>query len=403
LGVQEPELLKIYTLGKFQVFKGDKNLTKKYPKSRRPWLLFQFFVTNLGKALPSEIVVETLWPGSFYENPQHSLRNLIYRLRQMLGDKGSRERYIIQTQGNYLFNTRSNYWCDFEEMERLSEKGLSLKDNDPQKVELLEKAYQLYGGEFLPSRPYEEWTVNLRLYCQRLFFKVVVELCSLYEEKEQWKKIISLCENALEFEPFEENLHLNYIRALINCEQKAKAKNHFHQTNSLFQNELGVELGFDIDEIINNKNNHEGKGLPSPFGNFQEILEEREEGKGAFLCDSENFRMIYQLEERRAERNIRKSSLASLQLIGPKGKEITEQELLKKGRVLQKTLLSSLRKGDVVCPNGAGEFFLLIVDVPPEKVDKILNRVAAKYYENSPDEELRINVKHRPLFQGGTI
>jgi len=403
LGGQEQKQLKIFTLGKFQVFTGEENLTKKYPKSRRPWLLFQFLLTNAGQSLSSEIVVGTLWPATNYENPQHSLRNLVYRLRQMLKDEGNGDRYIIQTQGNYSFNTRSNYWCDFEELEKLLERAFSLKDKDPQKIKLLEKAYQLYGGEFLPSRPYEEWTVNLRLYCQRIFLKVVVELNRLYEEKNQWKKTIALCEKALEFEPFEENLHWSYVQSLIKTDQKARAKNHYHQTHALFQKELGVSLGFDIDEMINKHNNFEPKNSSSTWGDFQEILEEKEEDKGAFICDGENFRMIYQLEERRAERNIRKSSLASLQLIAPKGKKLPEAELDEKSRILQGTLLNCLRRGDVIFPNKPGEFLLLLVDVPPDKVDKVLNRIASKYYENSPDDEVRINVRHRPLLQGGTI
>jgi len=403
LGGQNKKQLKIFTLGKFQVFSGEENLTKKHPKSRKPWLLFQFLLTNAGKALPSEIIVGTLWPDINYENPHHSLRNLVYRLRNKLKDEGNGERYIIQAQGNYSFNTRSNYWCDFEELEQLSERAFSLEDKDPQKIELLEKAYQLYGGEFLPSRPYEEWTVNLRIYCQRIFLKVVVELSRLYKERKQWEKNISLCEKALEFEPFEENLHWSYVLSLIKSDQKARAKNHFHQTNTLFQKELGVELGFDIDELINNHKNIEPKNSSTTWGDFQEVLEEKEEDKGAFLCDSENFRMIYQLEERRAERNIRKSSIASLQLIAPKGKKIAEEQLNEKSNVLQGVLLNSLRRGDVICPNKPGEFFLLLVDIPPDKVDKVLNRIAAKYYENSPDDELRMNVRHRPLLRGGTI
>ncbi len=399
---QKGKDLKIYTLGQFKVIKGDKDLSQKYPRSSKPWLFFQFLITEAGVALPSELIIETLWGDNHIANPQHSLRNLVYRLRQMLEDSGE-EQYIKQIQGNYCFNTSCNYWYDFEELERLSNQAFSLPDDDPQKIDLLTAAFELYRGEFLPSQPYDEWTVNMRTYCQRIFLKVAMELSLLYQRNEMWEDKINICERALQFEPFEDNLHRNYIQALINSEQKARARRHFHQTNTLFQEELGVDLGFDIEDLINNNNGSDSAPTDTTWTELQELMEKKDCEQGAFLCDGDNFRMIFQLEERRAERNIRRSSLVSLQLISSTGRKVSREELTRRSIILKETLLNILRKGDVICPNKPGEFFLLLVDVNPDKVDKILNRIADRFYQAIQDQEIRINVKHRPLLQGKKI
>ncbi len=395
--------LKIFTLGHFAVMRGGVNLTREYSRSRRPWLLFQFLVSHSGKALPGEYVIETLWPEADIKNPQHSLRNLVYRLRRFLGDQNRDENYIIHTQGNYSFNPGSNYWLDIEAMEEMSEEAFALPDSDPQKINLLKQAYDLYGGEYLPAKPYEEWTIALRNYSQRLYIKIVMELSRLLWERGSWEEIQSICQRALEFEPFEENLHRYFVEALIKTDQKARAKNHYHQTNSFFQDELGVNLSFEIEELLNDSVETGQGSKPAVLNGLQDVLKENEEGDGAFLCDPENFRMIYQLEERRAERNLRRSSLASFQFMPAKGKKAPEEVMADRINKMKHILLKSLRKGDVVCPSQPGEFILLLVDVPPEKVDQILNRIAEKYYEENPDEDFRLNIKHRPLVKGTTI
>jgi len=395
--------LKIYTLGQFTVMRGGINLTKEYARSIRPWLLFQFLIAHSGRELPGEYIIENLWPETRVKDPQHSLRNLVYRLRRFLGDQNRTEHYIIYTQGNYSFNTKADYWFDVNAIEDLFDEAFSLPDENPAKIELLREAFNLYNGEFLPSRPYEEWTINTRNYCQRIFLKTVVDLCRLLQKKGRWDEVISVCERALEFEPFEENLHRDYVEALIRCEQKVKAKNHYHQTNSFFQEEVGVELSFDIEELVNNSHGNGQNSVSSSWNEFGVMLEEKAEDEGAFVCGGESFRMIYQLEERRAERNIRESSLASLRLIPPPGKKVPEEVEKENARILQKALKKNLRRGDVICPCSPGEFVLLLVDVKPEKVDEILERIAEKYYEENPHAEFRVNIRQRPLVKGETI
>jgi len=400
---RDSNTLKIYTLGQFTVMRGGINLTKEYARSIRPWLLFQFLIAHSGRELPGEYIIENLWPETRVKDPQHSLRNLVYRLRRFLGDQNRKEHYIIYTQGNYSFNTKSDYWFDVNAMEELLDEAISLSDEDPEKVELLREAFKLYNGEFLPSRPYDEWTINIRNYCQRIFLKTVVELCHLLQQRRRWEEVVSVCERALEFEPFEENLHRDYVEALIMCEQKVKAKNHYHQTNSFFQEEVGAELSFDLEELIDNFHGNGQSSIPSSWNEFEVMLEEKAKGEGAFVCGGENFRMIYQLEERRAERNIRKSSLASIHLIPPKGKKISEEIERENTWNLQRVLKKNLRRGDVICPCSPGEFVLLLVDVKPEKVDEILDRIAEKFYEENPGSEFRVKIKQRPLVKGESI
>jgi len=207
--------LQIYTLGRFRVYYGQRDLTEEYSRSKKPWFLFKFLLTNNGEVFPSDYIMATLWPEEESQNPTHSLRNLVYRLRNLLEEEQGNGQYIVNQQGHYSFGREGEYWLDVEEMERAAKEAFLLEDENPKKIELLQRACELYEGEYLPTLAYESWTFNQRNYFQRLHLKTVRELNRLLKENGQFEEIIQHCEKIIDLEPFEECLHRDYIEALI--------------------------------------------------------------------------------------------------------------------------------------------------------------------------------------------
>ncbi len=396
--------LKIHTLGQFRVLLGDKDLTREYSRSKKPWLLFQFLITNREKSFSPDALMKKLWSEEESKNPQHALSNFIYRLRKKMNDPGGQE-YIIKHQGNYCFNSQADYWFDVEEMEKLSRKAFSLPDDDSRKIEYLQKACQLYGGEYLPALAYEGWAFNMRNYCQRLYLKNVRELNRLFKIEGMLEDSIDLCEKALELEPWDENLHLDLIEALIKNNQVARAKSHFKETNLQFQKELEVGLTFNFEEITAQDTADSVDQKNPPLEELEEVLEDEEldPGGGPFLCEPSDFQMLCGLEERRAERSRRNSVLISLKLTPSRERNLSREQVDRKSNLLQDILLNYLSAEEVICPYGRGHFFLLFVGVPVEKIERTLQRIASMFYEKTPLEREDIQIRHRLLVMGGSI
>ncbi len=395
--------LQIYTLGRFRVYYGQRDLTEEYSRSKKPWFLFKFLLTNNGEVFPSDYIMATLWPEEESQNPTHSLRNLVYRLRNLLEEEQGNGQYIVNQQGHYSFGREGEYWLDVEEMERAAKEAFLLEDENPKKIELLQRACELYEGEYLPTLAYESWTFNQRNYFQRLHLKTVRELNRLLKENGQFEEIIQHCEKIIDLEPFEECLHRDYIEALIENGQQARAKIHYQETNARFKEELDVPLNFCIEKMMGSAKKEDLNDIAWGWNDLSEVLESDDVGEGPLICDRENFRLICKLEERRAERNIRGAVLASLRLSPRKGIELSPAVLKEKSDIFQETLQETLRHGDVIFPNRTGYFFLLFVDTPAEQIEDIVQRVGTQFFKKFPEGRERLNIRYRKLLMGGTL
>lgn len=101
---RDPEMVEIFTLGRFLVKRGGKVLTGASVRAVKVWSLFQFLLTNRGKALTAEEILDNLYPGEYYKNPYQAVRSLIHRLRRLFTDEFAAPALsanIVYTQGCY--------------------------------------------------------------------------------------------------------------------------------------------------------------------------------------------------------------------------------------------------------------------------------------------------------------
>jgi DNA-binding SARP family transcriptional activator len=67
----------------------------------------------------------------------------------------------------------------------------------------------------LSDNAYEVWLVPTRNYYQRLYLKTLFRLLDLLKKNDKNERIVTLCEEALLIEPFEENIHIELMDALL--------------------------------------------------------------------------------------------------------------------------------------------------------------------------------------------
>ncbi|MFW6238340.1 MAG: hypothetical protein ACOC5A_03815, partial [Halanaerobiales bacterium] len=108
-------MIKIYTLGKFQVENDGTLLSNINTRSRKMWNLFQTLISNPQNYIPVDNLIEELNFSLELIDAKNALENTVYRLRKLLAqDKNYRaDKYIIYSHGAYSFNWDSEFYLDY--------------------------------------------------------------------------------------------------------------------------------------------------------------------------------------------------------------------------------------------------------------------------------------------------
>lgn len=368
--------IRISTLGQFQVRRGDSILSKNTARSYRLWELFKYLITNRDKEIYSEVIMDSLWPEQAYADPRHTLRTMIYRLRQILDIKpGKAEASCIKfSHGSYCWNTEQEYWLDIEVFERLAHEGHQLTASDPvAAIDKYQDAVRLFKGDYLSELAYSEWVIPIRNYYHRLYLQTVLELITLLEKARRYAEVIKVCEKAFLIEFFEEELHISFLQALLKEGKTRQAMNHYEYATTVLYRELGVKPSPAMREL-RRLMQVEDPSAAFDLTAIQDSLLDRKTSAGAFLCDPEVFRMMYRLESRRVERTGQAVFLAMLTIVPvdtrnphPVLKELITQ--------MQEQIVSRLRRGDVVTRWNDTQILIILPALNYEQAEVVLDRI----------------------------
>lgn len=383
------QTIEIRMLGGLVLTKGDKQLSEDMGRTKQVWNLLEFLLANRFKDISQDKLIEVLWPYDDCENPANALKNLVYRLRTSLStlDKdGEKTEYIKLKRGSYSWNNDLPCKIDTEVFESCWKQAgdKSLSDND--RIELYDKAIELYKGDLLPKSAYEEWVVPISEYYRRIFMDCVFHIIELLSKQESYERIIMVCEHAIGLNPFEERVHEQLIRALALTGKQAKAVEHYDYTNNLFYKELGVRTSDSLRSLYKDITK-DLQGVEFDIAVIKKELKESTQSPRAFLCNYEVFKNLYRLEARAAERT-GQSVFVTLLTVTTKGNVAPDTPVLTTAMdTLERVLIDSLRKGDVVSRFSSTQYVVMLSTLTYENGVKVLDRIQKKFdklYKNQP-------------------
>ncbi len=370
-------ILKIYTLGRFQVCLGDQYLFNSVGRSQKLGELLMYLITNRGKHINPETIFETMWPEHDYNDPRNALKNLVYRLKKtfeqmQIPDARS---YISYSYGGYGWNTGARYWLDVDVFEALCQDARSLIRLDPfQAAGKYREALSLYHGHYLPECQHCHWVLPKHHFYRRLFIRSVSDLLSFQREQRLFSEMVDDAEWALAIEEFDESIHLSYMEALLEEGKTAQARVHYEYITALNYCESGSKPLPAMQRIYRRIKDQSKKAV-FDYKDMRQMLVEKDTGTGALFCDPEIFRLYCRLERRRAERDTRAIQLGLLTLAGP-GKNAVPADMIKKAmESLRKVLSVRLRKADIVTPWNDNQFTVLLPGITTEQAENLLERI----------------------------
>ena len=369
---QQDRTLRITTFGRFRVECQGRILSEEPGRASRPWELFKYLLTSRGRDIPSDTLIENLWEDEGPKDPGRALRNVVYQLRQMLdaGDDPGVP-YIVLSRGFYQFNASSQYWLDAGEFEQLKTQAKELSTVEwLESIQLYRRCLSLYKGEYLPSQLYADWVLPVRSYYRRLFLETFLDYVRLLKMNDDLPAVGAACEQALQVEPLEEAIHLQFIDFLLRTGKAKAARAQYNYASSLFYRKMGVKPSSDMAEAYKRINAQ--TELPKQSSDHSMLGQHG--SSGADLCEPELFRLICKSEKQRLRSTGANMFVASLQLKGTN--DDSAQESI---AVLSDILKGALRQGDKFCHWKPRQFLILLPVADEERVEKIIRRIGERY------------------------
>ena len=369
----------IYTLGVFDIKLEDTSLIKDSSRSYTLYKLLQYFITFKNKKILADTIIENVWPDHESYDPNNMLRAQIFRLRQLIKKSfpkdGDEKNYmsINFSNGYYSLEVGKNVRIDIDEFNHLIELGdEKFIDDIDSAVENYEKALEIYKGTYLEENGYELWLVPMKNYYKSLYLKTLFKLLKILESQQDYKKVIKICQNAIIYEPEDENIHIHLMEAMLKLGQTKDAESHYKYILFLLNKDPESGTSTALKEINRKIQNSLTKKSETNIINIKQKLEDDIE-TGPLSCDFSYFKFLFNLQKRK--RNIEEEPTYITLITLNENSEIKRGELKCWGKSMSEILKKSLRHGDAFTFWNESQILVLLLNVQDDGITLIENRI----------------------------
>ena len=365
----------IRMMGEFVVTINGQEIGNLANKSRKGISLVEYLILNHGRQVPRQRLINELWFSVKNENPESALKTLVSRIRKILNDEcAGMGNCIVSDRGGYRWDTMPGMRIDMLEIMEINEK--LPRETDPKaREELSEQLIHLYSGDlFLTGDIRGGAGYAASLHNQYLY--AVYDYVDTLREQERHNDIIRVCERALEMDSFDERLHMEHMQAMVNINRTGDAVEHYGKMSEMSERYLGAEPSDEMRSFYRQMVRSEKK-LRISLDLVRNELSESATKKGAYVCDYEMFKEIYNLQIYNLERLDSTMFLGVIMLFDPDDTENTftpaYQEEVMEG--LMDILRENLRRGDIVTRFNETSVTLLLPTVDYTTGNMVMERI----------------------------
>lgn len=198
-----------------------------------------------------EVLADLLWPNMPTTSARHNLSQVLFNLRQVIGDRIAQPAFLHINRDTLQFNTASHHSVDVARFNTLlaaceTHAHAQLTTCDACAARLQQVA-ALYQGPFLhqfflaDSTAFEEWALLQREHLHRRALFALTQLALYHEARGEYTLAIHVCEQQLALDPWREEAHLQMMRVLGLSGQRSAALNQYEICRRTLADELGVE------------------------------------------------------------------------------------------------------------------------------------------------------------------
>jgi DNA-binding SARP family transcriptional activator/predicted ATPase len=171
-----------------------------------------------------ERLADLFWPELPPRRSRHQLSNLLYQVRQELG-----EGWLLQ-EGEQVKLDRTDLEIDVQQFDRLVKGG----------EQELFQAIELYRGDLLLDL-YDEWLTQPRYERREAYLSALARLVQAEQEQENLAAALRHAHLLVSSEPLREENQQAYLRLLGRMGRRSEAVQHYQKLQRLLKAELGVD------------------------------------------------------------------------------------------------------------------------------------------------------------------
>ena len=254
----ETASLRIRMLGQFQAWCHQEVLIWPTQKSKA---LFQILLIEPGRLVPTDQLIEYLWPALPPRKAQNNLWVTISQLRRVLQPASpprTRSAYIHKQGEGYSFNSESDYWLDCDAF-ATHLAAAQLAADLTASIKSWEAARILYRGDYVEDEPYAEWVQIPRIQWRRRYEQLLVNLAQAYGRYGRFQQAITHCREILTLD----NTNETAYRLLMHCHtalgDRTTALQVYNEAVQSLQDEIGVDPMPETAELARQIQNLEGE------------------------------------------------------------------------------------------------------------------------------------------------
>ncbi|MCE7979828.1 MAG: transcriptional regulator [Caldilinea sp. CFX5] len=238
--------LHVQTLGGFRVwYQGAEVPTTAWGREKAIHL-FQFFITVRRQYVHKEQIMDRLWPDLDIDKGDRDFKVALNSINRALEPEREprSEPLFVKRYGLAYGLDFENVWLDTEAMELLISAGnqatLGPTPNADFAIACYEAAVQLYHGDYLPERRYEDWTSAERERLQLLALNTMTTLAELLLQKMPLESI-RLTQRVLSIDPVWEDAYRIQMRAFAAQRNRPMALRTYQRCTEVLAEEFGVD------------------------------------------------------------------------------------------------------------------------------------------------------------------
>ena len=401
--------LYITTLGEFDIKADGQSILKDSNRMYKIYRLFEYFLTFRNKKLLPETIIDNLLSDSESDDPKNMLRTQIFRLRKIMNsftpknDDAAKFLNLNFSNGYYSLEIGEDTVIDIDEFEAFIQKGDSEREHDiDSAIHSYQNAINLYKGLYLSDNSYEVWIVPTRNYYQRLYIKTLYKFIELLKKNEENERIISLCEETLLIEPFEENIHIELMDALLRIGQNKAAMNHYEYALNMLEKEFDAKPSRRFTDFIKKAQNSSSRKNDLDIYAIKKNLEE-DTPAGAAHCSIDYFKFLFNIQKRKSLRNNENDYLCIVTVNRNDERYHDSVELNKELKDMFFALERTLRKGDVFTSWNENQILIMLHDVNESCTDIIEGRLLNSLNKYTKINKNDISMVFQPLLSESAV
>jgi len=394
-------VLQVKSLGKFKVIKGETVLNDDNLRSDMLKKLLIYILTHREHPITTQELAEALWQEDETDNPTGALKNLMYRLRNIMKTTFGDIKFFITSPGAYSWNSEIEVFFDAEVFEKYAKSGKQASDV-AERISNYEKALELYCGEFMDNVLDKHWAITLSTYYHSLFLTTTKELAELYLKEERYQDMERICMNGLRFDRVDEQLHAHYIMSLIRQNKFELAMKNYEEASKVLYDALGVRNSKKLQEVQKELLKMNKSEAAERLENIHQDMVEDGNPVGVYLCGYPVFREIYRLEVRKIGRLGEAEYVVLLTVELDEGiqtdNDKMEQFLVRQAmKNLEEALKATLRIGDVAARYSDRQFVVLLPTCTYESSVAVTKRIISNFNTRNKGKKITIKTDYEQV------